>query len=88
MQNSQRSPPAAGAEPGKLAHELGVSFSINRWENGKTVPFKLAKGSSKRFVSDERTETDLMNLYELKGFSTTRQCFSLLGNTALTKGTE
>lgn len=27
-----------------LAHELGVSFStINRWENAKTVPFKLAR---------------------------------------------
>jgi ribosome-binding protein aMBF1 (putative translation factor) len=30
-----------------LAHELGFSFStINRWENGKTIPFKLA---SKQF---------------------------------------
>ncbi|MFH1674384.1 MAG: helix-turn-helix transcriptional regulator [Pseudomonadota bacterium] len=27
-----------------LAHELGVSFAtINRWENGKTTPFKLAR---------------------------------------------
>ncbi len=27
-----------------LAQELGVSFTtINRWENGKTVPFKLAR---------------------------------------------
>ena len=26
------------------AHELGVSFStISRWENNKTVPFKLAR---------------------------------------------
>ena len=29
----------------ELAHELGVSFAtINRWENGKTTPFKLARG--------------------------------------------
>ncbi len=28
----------------ELAHELGVSFAtINRWENGKTTPFKLAR---------------------------------------------
>lgn len=28
----------------ELAHELGVSSStINRWENSKTVPFKLAR---------------------------------------------
>lgn len=27
-----------------LAHELGVSFStINRWENGKTKPSKMAQ---------------------------------------------
>lgn len=28
----------------ELAHELGVSFAtINRWENAKTAPFKLAR---------------------------------------------
>ncbi len=28
----------------ELAHELGVSFAtVNRWENGKTVPSKLAR---------------------------------------------
>jgi len=28
----------------ELAHALGVSFAtINRWENGKTTPFKLAR---------------------------------------------
>lgn len=27
-----------------LARELGVSFAtINRWENGRTAPFKLAR---------------------------------------------
>ena len=33
-----------GLSQEELAHELGVSFStINRWENNKTVPFKLAR---------------------------------------------
>ena len=33
-----------GLSQEELAHELGVSFStINRWENSKTVPFKLAR---------------------------------------------
>jgi len=33
-----------------LAHELGVSFAtINRWENGKTIPFKLARGQFDAF---------------------------------------
>ena len=28
----------------QLAHDLGIIFStINRWENGRTVPSKLAK---------------------------------------------
>jgi len=28
----------------ELAHELGVSSAtVNRWENAKTVPFKLAR---------------------------------------------
>lgn len=27
-----------------LAHAIGVSFAtVNRWENGKTIPSKLAK---------------------------------------------
>jgi len=33
-----------------LAHELGVSFAtINRWENGKTRPFKLARAQFDAF---------------------------------------
>ena len=33
-----------GISQEELAQELGVSFStINRWENSKTVPFKLAR---------------------------------------------
>ncbi len=45
-----------------LAHELGVSFAtINRWENGKTTPFKLAKRQFDRFCSEKvrRGELDL-----------------------------
>jgi putative transcriptional regulator len=41
-----------GLSQEELAHELGVSFStINRWENSKTVPFKLARTNSKLFVN-------------------------------------
>lgn len=33
-----------GISQEELAHRLGVSFAtINRWENGKTTPFKLAR---------------------------------------------
>ena len=34
-----------------LAHELGVSFStINRWENGKTKPSKMAQAHINRLL--------------------------------------
>ena len=33
-----------GLSQEELAHELGVSFAtVNRWENGKTTPSKLAQ---------------------------------------------
>ena len=33
-----------GISQKELAHKLGVSFAtINLWENGKTIPFKLAR---------------------------------------------
>jgi putative transcriptional regulator len=39
-----------GISQEELAHELGVSFStINRWENAKTVPFKLARRQFEAF---------------------------------------
>ena len=39
-----------GLSQEELAHELGVSFStINRWENSKTVPFKLARRQFESF---------------------------------------
>jgi DNA-binding XRE family transcriptional regulator len=39
-----------GISQEELAHELGVSFAtINRWENGKTTPFKLARAQFDSF---------------------------------------
>ncbi len=36
----------------ELAHELRVSFAtINRWENGKTTPFKLARAQFDSFCA-------------------------------------
>ena len=39
-----------GISQEELAHELGVSFAtINRWENGKTTPFKLPRAQFDAF---------------------------------------
>jgi len=39
-----------GLSQEELAHELGVSSAtINRWENAKTVPFKLARAQFRTF---------------------------------------
>ena len=39
-----------GLSQEELAHELGVSFAtINRWENAKTVPFKLDRAHFEPF---------------------------------------
>lgn len=39
-----------GLSQEELAHELGVSFAtINRWENAKTIPFKLARSQFEAF---------------------------------------
>lgn len=41
-----------GLSQEELAHELGVSFAtINRWENGRTVPFKLARRQFEAFCA-------------------------------------
>ncbi|WP_032806631.1 helix-turn-helix domain-containing protein [Pseudomonas tolaasii] len=38
-----------------LATELGVSFAtVNRWENGRTQPSKLAKNQFERFCELEK----------------------------------
>ena len=40
-----------------LAHKLGVSFAtINRWENGKTSPSKLAKAQFDSYLSQMKRE--------------------------------
>ncbi len=41
----------------ELAHALGVSFAtVNRWENGKTVPSKLAQRQFEQFCEQKRKE--------------------------------
>ncbi len=40
-----------------LAHALGVSFAtINRWENGKTAPSKLARNQLQMFCDQKVTQ--------------------------------
>ena len=42
-----------------LAHILGISFaSVNRWENGKTNPSKLAKRQFDQFYKDKKEQID------------------------------
>jgi DNA-binding transcriptional regulator YiaG len=39
-----------GLSQDELAHALGVSFvTVNRWENGKTMPSKLAQISFENY---------------------------------------
>ena len=41
-----------GLSQEELAHALGVSFAtVNRWENGKTMPSKLARKQCSAFVA-------------------------------------
>ncbi len=43
-----------------LAHALGVSFAtVNRWENGKTNPSKLAQRQFEQFCEDKRKQGEL-----------------------------
>ena len=44
-----------GLSQEELAHALGVSFAtVNRWENGKTAPSKLAQRQFEQFCTDKR----------------------------------
>lgn len=44
----------------ELAREIGVSFAtVNRWENGKTKPFKLARGHFDKFCKRKEKEGKL-----------------------------
>lgn len=49
-----------GLSQEELAHALGVSFAtVNRWENGKTMPSKMAKTVWKRFCQRQLDEGKL-----------------------------
>ena len=44
----------------ELAHALGVSFAtINRWENGKTSPSKLALRQFEQFFAQKKEQGKL-----------------------------
>ena len=44
----------------ELAHALGVSFAtVNRWENGKTKPSKLAQRQFEQFCEEHRKQGNL-----------------------------
>ena len=52
-----------GISQEELAHELGVSFAtINRWENGKTMPFKLARAQFDAFCRKMTAQGKLKGL--------------------------
>ena len=52
-----------GISQEELAHELGVSFAtINRWENGKTTPFKLARAQFDAFCKKMMKQGKLKRL--------------------------
>lgn len=49
-----------GLSQEELAHALGVSFaSINRWENGKAAPSKLARAQFQAFCRKMKTQGKL-----------------------------
>jgi len=44
----------------ELAHALRVSFAtVNRWENGKTVPSKLAQRQFEQFCTLKKIQGEL-----------------------------
>lgn len=45
----------------QLAHELNISFStINRWENGHTLPSKLARMRFLEFCEKKKVDNNLI----------------------------
>jgi putative transcriptional regulator len=49
-----------GLSQEELAHALGVSFaSVNRWENAKTVPSKLAQLQFAQFCMQKKESGEL-----------------------------
>jgi DNA-binding transcriptional regulator YiaG len=50
----------------ELAHALGVSFAtVNRWENAKSVPSKLAQQRFEQFCGQKRKDGFLVEGKEL-----------------------
>jgi DNA-binding transcriptional regulator YiaG len=46
-----------GLSQEELAHALGVSFAtVNRWENGRTVPSKLAQRQFEQFCTQKKEQ--------------------------------
>jgi ribosome-binding protein aMBF1 (putative translation factor) len=44
----------------ELAHALGVSFAtVNRWENSKTRPSKLAQRQFEQFCTQKKSQGEL-----------------------------
>ena len=44
----------------ELAHALGVSFAtVNRWENGRTNPSKLARKQFELFCQEKKNRGEL-----------------------------
>lgn len=55
-----------GLSQEELAHALGVSFAtVNRWENGKTDPSKLAQRQFEQFCKNQVKKGSL-KMYEVK----------------------
>lgn len=51
-----------GLSQEELAQALGVSFAtVNRWENGKTVPSKLAQRQFEQFCAAQKEQGDWPN---------------------------
>ena len=49
-----------GLSQEELAHALGVNFAtVNRWENGKTVPSKLAQRQFEQFCTLKKEQGEL-----------------------------
>ncbi|HDS16303.1 MAG TPA: XRE family transcriptional regulator [Proteobacteria bacterium] len=57
VKKMRRQPAPSQEEP---AHAIGVSFStVNRWENGKTVPSKPALRQFEQFCALKREQREL-----------------------------
>jgi DNA-binding transcriptional regulator YiaG len=49
-----------GLSQEELAQALGVSFAtVNRWENGRTTPSKLAQRQFERFCAQKKVQGEL-----------------------------